>query len=429
MKKYKTLFDYGIQSSLIFISITFPLPFNISNLGVVALLLFWVSDKIVNRSAFAYKQLPLNKRAILLAFVALFVIQITALLFTTNIEHGIKNVESKLSLLVIPIILFDLTISRSKLIQLLKYFVYSMALCSVYLLLNSVYHYWSEGELLTYHDFVGPLDFHAIFYSYYIFLATLFCIYLFLQSNPSRTEKALYMLSLALYTCGLIISASKNVLAVTVLFLLFGFIYRSLRTRIKIKEVILALTIGVISVVVIAKIPTINERLKEIVDLRGMSNYHKVKRGEILNNDDVQEFNGTSLRILLWDLGINRLMEENRLFVGLSPGDRRDIMNNELDQIGLLYYYENYNLHNQFIQTFVELGLLGLLIYILLHVLIISQAIQQKNMLLLAFVIGLVFFQMTESVIERNKGIVYYCFFLSILLMLNSKNENRDIRN
>ena len=180
----------------------------------------------------------------------------------------------------------------------------------------------------------------------------------------------------------------------------------------------------------ISKVSAVKDRIAELAQLNGMENLDKIKRGDLIVAEDIPKFNGTSMRITFWYVVVNKMVDEGKMFLGYSPGDRRAVVNEEFYKNGLNPWYENYNIHNQFIQVLAELGLLGLVVYLLLHASVFIQALKIKNYFLAAFLIGFTIFQITESVIERNKGIVFFVFFLLLLSQIKPVlNENRDIRN
>lgn len=423
MKKF---IDLGFYYSMVFIAITFPFPYQISNLGIVGLVVFWLLKQLTQKSKFIF----FNKtdRLIFFCFIGLFIWNALSLFYTQDLQNGLKTLESKLSLLIFPVIFYSTVISSFAVNRIIKYYIYSLALCTIFLLGISINNYIQQGSLLTYHDFTGALDFHAVFYSYYIFLAILSAVFLLSKGELKTSDRILIYSSIVLSFIGLLISASKNVLVVTSVFLVLSLAFRIIKNKIGFKEVIGAILFFSIAFISISQVPVVKSRIVELTELNGLGNLEKIKNGEKLVAEDIPQFNGTTLRITFWYVSFKKLIEKNRLLIGLSPGDRRQIMNKEYEKNGINPWYENYNIHNQFMQTFVELGLIGLLIYLFLHLNILIYALNQKNLLLVAFIFGLIFFQMTESIIERNKGIVFFCFFLLLLKQISTKDENRNLR-
>lgn len=429
MEKFKKIIDSGINIGLFYIAVTFPLPYKISNIGLVILLVFWLLQKISEKSLPSFRFKNKAAKLVFFSYVAFFIWTLLSLVYTDDVYNGIKNVESKLSLLLLPIILFDIAPSQKRLFHLFRAHIYSMAVCTIVLLCQSIGNYIETGSLLTYHDFTRSLDFHAVFYAYYIFLSILLTVFLYLYRSISKTEKVLLFISLLLSFVGLIISASKNVLVVTTLFLALGFVLRLLKKRIGIKELGFIALFGIIVIGGISQVGLIKDRIAQLTQLNGIENLEKLRKGEKLTETDIRKFNGTSLRIVFWYVSVDKLIRENKVLIGFSPGDRRAVMNEEYFRNGINPWYENYNIHNQFVQSFVELGLIGLVIYLLLHIGLFKVAWETRNYLLMIFLAGFIFFQMTESILERNKGIVFFIYFLILLQQFNlQENENRNLR-
>jgi len=235
---------------------------------------------------------------------------------------------------------------------------------------------------------------------------------------------------LGLFFTVLVISASKNVLIVSTLSLFIILSYQLIKNKITWKTTLLVGSILVIVSVAFVSSPNIQKRLSELGSFEGIENLEKVQQGEILSHEDRLLFNGTSLRIFLWVTGAEIVAKNDAQLIGLTPADRRAIINEEYYKNGMNPSYENFNLHNQFVQTYVELGLVGLVLYLSIIGIAFLIALKNKNQILLLFLSAFVVFQITESVLERNKGIVFFMFFIFFLQQLRpSQNENRDNRN
>ncbi|MDG2085909.1 MAG: O-antigen ligase family protein, partial [Flavobacteriales bacterium] len=84
---------------------------------------------------------------------------------------------------------------------------------------------------------------------------------------------------------------------------------------------------------------------------------------------------------------------------------------------------KKYNFHNQYLQTFATVGCFGLiiLIYLLSHLFIVSIIKQDYIVAAFLFLIALSF--LTESMLERQAGVVFFTFFYLLLVMRFSLNK------
>jgi O-antigen ligase len=191
------------------------------------------------------------------------------------------------------------------------------------------------------------------------------------------------------------------------------------------------LIIGFAIIIIAAlQMETVKNRMAELSSGSGMENFEIISSGGAIDVFDNKKYNGTSLRLSLWYLGIDELIERDRLLIGLSPADRRAIMNQRYYEVGM-GPYKNYNLHNQFIQTLVELGIIGLALYLLVYIALFGLSWHRSNHLLLVFLMATLIFQLTESILERNKVIVFIMFFYCLLATLkyHTENEGRNTGN
>jgi hypothetical protein len=96
-----------------------------------------------------------------------------------------------------------------------------------------------------------------------------------------------------------------------------------------------------------------------------------------------------------------------------------------IQQINKYRYFakKKYNFHNQYLQTFATVGFFGLiiLIYLLSHLVVISIIKQDYIVLAFLFLIVMSFF--TESMLERQAGVVFFTFFYLLLAMRFSLNK------
>jgi len=419
----------GIIFSLYYIAVSFILPLQISNIGVAFLVLCWIIERLSSNENLRDSFTKQKSNLISWGFIAFYFWQVLSLLHTNNLDYGLKIIEYKLSLFVLPVVFLSIRIERERLIGLLKAYTTSIAICSIFLLVNSLYSYKLNEGLLFYENFTAIIQLHAVFFSYYIFLALLIVFYLFKNLKLKKLEKYFFGFSVMAFVISLVFLASKNVIIAIFLFSVCYLILRLSNQKLNLKEALSMLLVAIALVSLSYSLPVVQQRINEVGSLEGISNIQKIKKGEKLQNEDRTKFNGTSLRLSLWYLGVSEVFRQDNILLGLSSGDFRNDMNAVYDKVGLYPWFRNYNMHNQFVQIFVELGLIGLIVYLSIYLIAIQISFKSKNYLLLAFLIGLILFQLTESILERNKGIVFVVFFFLILSKLKKSHENRDTGN
>ncbi len=76
-----------------------------------------------------------------------------------------------------------------------------------------------------------------------------------------------------------------------------------------------------------------------------------------------------------------------------------------------------YNPHNQYLQTAMEIGVIGLLLLLILIVSALKLAVKYRNTALLILVSALAFNSLFESMFQRQSGIVFCSFWICLLIV------------
>lgn len=109
--------------------------------------------------------------------------------------------------------------------------------------------------------------------------------------------------------------------------------------------------------------------------------------------------------------------------MGVSPGDNQQYLNDKIKAYHLYTGdpskgttgYLNYEYHNQYMETLVGCGLIGLSILLSILIYTFTKAIQQHNILLVAYLFIFCICFLTEAVLEMEIGVVGFTFFNYLL--------------
>ncbi|NVK26416.1 MAG: O-antigen ligase family protein [Flavobacteriia bacterium] len=119
-------------------------------------------------------------------------------------------------------------------------------------------------------------------------------------------------------------------------------------------------------------------------------------------------------RYFIWEMGLAVWSEDPILGVGV--GDAQTEINNQYEEVGYTFaLVRSYNCHNQFLQTAVTTGVLGLLLMISMFLLPMISAIRNKDLLLLCWVIYIGMAILTESYFVRFHGAFFISGITSLL--------------
>ena len=132
-------------------------------------------------------------------------------------------------------------------------------------------------------------------------------------------------------------------------------------------------------------------------------------------------FSGTAFRVYQIRLFIEFLKEESIFWKGFGynasfkkleeKAIKYDVYRGDDKQKG----YQEKNFHNQYIQNFVELGVFGFIILILMLLVNLKNGIFNKDFMHIAFAVLMISLFLTESFLWRQRGVLFftilYCLF------------------
>ena len=139
---------------------------------------------------------------------------------------------------------------------------------------------------------------------------------------------------------------------------------------------------------------------------------------------------GNEVRLIMWTVATEEFMQHP---FGVGTGNVDDHLSYRLT----LYEQtemakkdgENgiqYNPHNQFLQTALEIGVVGLLLLFTLFSSILRFAWKHRNYALLIMTACLVFNALFESMFQRQSGIVFFSFWICLLIVY-SHSQQKDV--
>ncbi|MCA4895448.1 MAG: O-antigen ligase family protein [Cytophagales bacterium] len=369
-----------------------------------------------------------NRYAFLM--VGFYLIHIAGFFYSTNSADGLMDLEKKMSFLVFPIVFFSgFPFSDRFVFKVLHCFVASCFVASLICILYASYQ-WMGGDssYFFYHKLGQILDFHAVYFSMYIGFALLFLVHsLLVQGKTFSVRKKLIYVLLQLLFIGMLILLSSKTMLVLVFFLLayLGFSLYGFPGQTRLKVAIVTLLLAVLFFVAFM-IPNVRSRFKEIV----VDEYSQTNP-LFLDDYAGYHFTGAAIRLAIWKTAFEIIKEQKAWLVGVGIGDTQDLLTakyhakhiypgDELHE-GFMHY----NAHNQFIQFLLAVGLVGLIWFVIIMLVLLRIAKSRKDILLLLFVILFAGFCATESVLCRQKGIVFFTFF-SCLMVANSQFKKEE---
>ncbi len=152
---------------------------------------------------------------------------------------------------------------------------------------------------------------------------------------------------------------------------------------------------------------------------RFSSIYNALRNPKIVLNDSIT--GSVISRVHIWKAGA--ILVGSHFFTGVGPGETEKELTRQYQIFG---YGELYRLkagaHNQFLETFVDLGLAGFLLFLAIFIFPLKRALKQGNRLLLIFLFVVGFNLLFESMLGVMAGSIFFGFFYSLLGTLDEQN-------
>ena len=330
-------------------------------------------------------------------FSILWLSYIISLFFSTNVQVGVTLISRCVPMLLIPLgysfLSYSARIQFNKVFR--KTFIIASSIFTV-LLFFYLYQlgYFSGKQDLYYcysyitNEFWGIND-HPIYLSINLAVALFFIL---IDGFRNKITNVFLFLVLLL---GLLLLARKGVVAA------FGglsFLYFILKNKKK-QSLLVIGSFGILFALSLT-VTDIRSRFFELFDI------HK-----IVDNKETS----SGIRYILWNTSSDLIQESN--YLGYGVGDVQTVLSHKLAQEGYKVLAEDkYNAHNQYLQIGLATGVVGIGLFLFSLLYFVKKCIQRKNSEGIIFILFFLFIFLFESVLERQNGIIMYCFMTCMFI-------------
>lgn len=381
---------------LLFIAFTLPLNKSLLPIIIVITMLLWIIE-----GNFQAKFQNLKNPYFFISIV-LYLLHIVGLLYTNDLKSGTFDLEQKLSLALFPILFFSGSeIDQHHQLKILRSFIYGCALAGLICLVNAFYKYYISGEA----NYFFYSQFSVITHASYFAMYACFGIILILFRKEIIKHLVLKALLITFLTIIVILTSSKSGLLSLVMIILAKLIYDIVQIKKYKRSFIMILVISISSISIYLLFPKSFERISEMKESIQTSS---------------SAVNTTTSRISIWKSSFTII--SSHFIFGVGTGDVKDALKQAYALKNEKQFIEkNLNAHNQFLQTFIALGLPGILVLLslLLSVIYTSFKAQVLDGTLLGIIIAIN--MLFESMLETQAGVVFIAFFLMFYLSIATK--------
>lgn len=382
-------------------------------------MILWVLFLAWERKMYHDTDAERDKKALILFFLFLlfYMWQISGLLWTHSINTGLERLIKRLSFILFPLVLFYPGSLIQKNIKLiirlfaLGTFVYVL-FCFGQAIAHSLIH--TENKLVfsvhptdyEYENFFIGMRFsfpvHPSYLAMYIVISVLILLESLFDSSVNLIIKSLFSLSVIVLLIALyLLSARAGIIAGIVIFPTYCFA----KLYDKMPKWILLLLIAAIALA-FTIVAVNNDKVGNFIT--GVS------------KDNINKTLKTDPRMLIWQSAAGVIKKHPVL--GVGTGDATRMLKDEFVSRGFFDgYYDNLNAHNQFLEIWIENGVIGLIIFFSILAYMIFISVKQRNILLALFIITIIIFFLFETMLNRIAGVSFFALLTFLLINIGEK--------
>jgi O-antigen ligase len=360
------------------------------------------------------KQFTLKMNAILWAYVCFYLLYLVGIYFTNDFPNAMKVLEYKLSFVLIPI----LFVFRPNFKMKISYPIVGLALGIVCISIAGFVKAIAAFQL-THNALVSftssniCID-HPTYFAAFTMVGVGGMWFLYKSDVPGFS--LLKVLPFVLFG-GIMIMLSYSMSAILFLFLVLAFLivkwlYNKINRYLAIAVVAAA---PLFIYFVVANIPALKDEVNN--SAMAFSEYVCNPMEYIQGKGEVPT--GDKVRLIMWTVTARECLQHP---MGVGTGNVDGHLSIALQEVGQIEMSTKtpnkeirYNPHNQFLQTTMELGFLGLAVFLFILTKGIQWGIRYKNGLFILVISCLSFNCLFESMLQRQTGIVFFTFWICLL--------------
>jgi len=360
--------------------------------------------------------LNLNKRPINLSqqfkdvefwFILYYLLLIIGMFWTDNQIFGLSKIENKLSFILFPILF------RFSKINLNRRTIFSILLFGLFI---SLLFYESVGfyksiyyPVVEHYSYLTGAKFtvfmHRGYFSLYLIIGISVCIARILN----KKKLIIHLLLYAFFTLGLFQTLSKAgvlcFIVVHIIYIIHTFMNKW--KTVKKKHIVFLLAVSMIAI--LFSIKSVIVRIDKTI--------YALNHIKLEDNNSIES---NQARLIMWNTSV-KLIKDNFIY-GTGTGDYNDELikrNKRYQNLGVVS--SELNSHNQFLNTFVQLGLIGFLVLSAIFYSYFRIAFKNRDLLIVIIGVSFLLNFLFESIIETQSGIILFC----VLFICSTSSELR----
>jgi O-antigen ligase len=306
--------------------------------------------------------------------------------------------------------------------QLITVYCLVLLAASLYCLVMAFYHFiqTKDHSFFFYHPLAAPLHQNAVFYSAYVLFGVIFLLSSYgepaigpLSAQGKRTLRY----ALVLFFLGMLILLSSRLLLVLTALILAAIFLRRYSYRRNRRALFIVISCIFLTILLLSVVHNpVRTRFRETAD----ANLTLVRQDSF---QSYMHFTSLELRMLQWRFALEILKAKHAWVFGVTPGDSQDLLDQKYT-LSNMYIgnpaegpnrhfrgFLGFNFHNQFLETLVRSGLVGLLALLAIFVTLLARARKYQSWEALFIVLTIAVLFIPEAPLTMQQGVFLFCYF------------------
>lgn len=405
------------QYLLCILAFAIPLPFIFGSVAIILVIAGWLLQ-LKPKETF----INLRERNGLWPWFIYYALHAISYYYSENKEQSLFDLQTKLSFIILPLVIGTSSYVTSKVVERILFSftcgvtlvsVLSLGRAGIMLLQHQPY------DTIFYNHLVEGLDANAVTHAWYSIFSISILVFMRWDTLFTGRWKYLKFLLILLQLTFFILLSARTMTGLFFAFVMPYYFIRIAGKAVKWRLAFVTLSAVIFTLIVFTKNP-IKERYKSIFEIN-------VNQAFLPDYTGIyeSEFSNLTTRLFFWRLGFENMKEHNLWLWGAGNGDVFKLQNDRMHHYGMNIYppvewwhspFFNANLHNMYLQSWIMIGLPGLLMLIIITCMPFStfNSIRNKPVFLIFCVVSICV-MLQESALQSQAGIVYYSFFISVL--------------
>ncbi|MEJ6798099.1 MAG: O-antigen ligase family protein [Crocinitomicaceae bacterium] len=395
-----------VFAGLFFVLILFP-KFTALYIGVMILTVVY---------AYVKKQLRFQFSFGTIGFVLLYLAYLIGVIWTQDPKQANFYVVNKLAFVIFPFLLAIKKKNGFKLNILLWGLIIVTLITFVYGVLKGIPCFWTHRSIQ--YCFMRGYLYPTIHPTYMTVLVQFSIIALFrLYAHKEIKKRGFYLLTSIFVLYTLLLMSLSGILFLV--FMIFCYVICKAWCRFNRKLILLGIPVLLLSLFfILSHIPY----LKKDIDTTKIALNHYFNSPSQFINELPAQPSGSEVRLVMWTVSWDEISKHP---MGIGTGNVDIYLGKNLRDRGMNWVADQqYNPHNQFLQTTLEVGFLGGLFLLLIVILGFIDAKRIKSWALFFLFTSLLLNSCFESMLQHQSGIIFFPFvYMMYLIDFNSNKR------